>query len=84
MESVSKMYVCICNALNEDTVRKACIESGARSVREVYLAHGCQAQCGKCSADMRQLITDTHDSLTDLELSNVEMNNLEINNIEAA
>ena len=53
------MYVCICNALNEDTVRRTCIERGARSVAEVHLANGVQAQCGKCSAEMYRLIVKT-------------------------
>ena len=41
------MYVCICNALNDRTV-KSTLAGGARNAAGVYAAHGCRPQCGKC------------------------------------
>ena len=54
------MYVCICNALNEDTVRRTCRERGARCAEDVYSAHGVERQCGQCVAEMDRLIVETH------------------------
>ena len=43
------MYVCICNALNENTVREAARKNrGSRSVIKVYQTLGVKPQCGKC------------------------------------
>jgi len=49
------MYVCICNALTERQV-DAAIDRGADKADDVYAAHGCAAQCGKCIRDVEERI----------------------------
>lgn len=51
------MYVCNCNGLRQRDVAQA-IEAGASRPRDIFARHDCQAQCGKCVCDMRQMITD--------------------------
>lgn len=51
------MYVCICNALNENKVRAA-LDGGATKVGQIYRHHGCAPRCGKCVPTMRQLLGD--------------------------
>jgi bacterioferritin-associated ferredoxin len=49
------VYVCICNALSEASIRDKA-EAGARSVREVYNALGVRPQCGKCIPVIRDMV----------------------------
>lgn len=42
------MYVCICNAVTEDDVR-CCVESGARTPKQVKDACGWKPGCGACT-----------------------------------
>ncbi len=41
------MYVCICNALCDRSIRQV-LDSGVRQVSEVHGALGCETQCGRC------------------------------------
>jgi bacterioferritin-associated ferredoxin len=61
------MYVCNCNGLSERAVRqqiaqrpRACGGSGPSSVGQLFGCFGCKPQCGKCIADMRQLIDEAN------------------------
>lgn len=49
------MYVCVCNALKEADIHQA-INGGATKIAQIYKAHGCRPQCGKCVCDMQTLI----------------------------
>ncbi len=49
------MYICLCNALSDRDVHAAA-ENGAQSVSEVYKAHGCRPQCGKCVPIVRVML----------------------------
>lgn len=49
------MYVCICNAISERTVRET-IAAGCRSVSEVYRRQDCRPQCGRCVPEMRKML----------------------------
>ncbi|HUI18467.1 MAG TPA: (2Fe-2S)-binding protein [Alphaproteobacteria bacterium] len=51
------MYVCICNALNEASIRDTA-GAGARSVQEVYDALGVRPQCGKCIPVIRDMVRE--------------------------
>lgn len=51
------MYICLCNALTDRDVKTA-IQTGASSVSNVYKAHQCKPQCGKCSCSIRNLIRE--------------------------
>ncbi len=42
------VYICICNALTDRTLRLAAAEHGSRRPSEAYAACGCRAQCGSC------------------------------------
>jgi bacterioferritin-associated ferredoxin len=63
------MYVCICNALNEDTVRRTCVERGARCPDEVYSANGVERQCGRCVPEMDRVIAETHSANVSAEVA---------------
>lgn len=52
------MYVCVCNAINCKTVRKAA-EGGATSISGVFKHAGKQPQCGRCFPTMREMIGAT-------------------------
>jgi len=52
------MYVCLCNALTEQSVRAAAL-AGASRPSEVYRACGCAAQCGTCSTTVRRIVNET-------------------------
>ncbi|HJT98700.1 MAG TPA: (2Fe-2S)-binding protein [Rhodanobacteraceae bacterium] len=50
------MYVCICNAVTERTIREAA-ESGVHTLAELSRRTGCSDCCGTCS-DLAQEILD--------------------------
>ncbi|QEX24394.1 bacterioferritin-associated ferredoxin [Hypericibacter adhaerens] len=59
------MYVCNCNGLSEGAVREQIARrssagggSGPGSVGQLFGCFGCKAQCGKCVAEMKQLIDE--------------------------
>ena len=55
------MYVCICNALNERSVKMAAA-NGAGSVGSVFKTHGCRPQCGRCLSHMRSMLEESRGS----------------------
>lgn len=52
------MYICICNAVTEKTIREA-VRDGARSVFDLSLRTGCATQCGTCTDVVRDIMHDT-------------------------
>jgi bacterioferritin-associated ferredoxin len=48
-------YVCLCNAITDEQVRRA-VCAGARRPKEVYEAAGHTAQCGKCTRDILAIL----------------------------
>ena len=53
------MIVCSCNVLSDADVRTALnVVAGPRSTAEVYGCLGCNAQCGRCSPTIRQIMDD--------------------------
>lgn len=58
------MYVCICNALNENTVREAARKiKGSFNAVKVYETLGVKPQCGMCLCDA-QNICNTEKQIT--------------------
>ncbi len=53
------MYVCICNALTDRTLREAAAETGSTRPRDIYAACGCRAQCGRCVKAVLALARET-------------------------
>jgi len=51
----TRMYVCICNALNDRKVAIA-LNSGAKTVSDVFRHHGCSPRCGSCVEHMRDKV----------------------------
>ena len=49
------MYVCNCNGIGEKAVHAA-IAAGAGRPCDVFHAHKCRAQCGRCVPEMHELI----------------------------
>jgi bacterioferritin-associated ferredoxin len=52
------MIVCLCNALNEACIKVA-IESGARTVGQVYDDCGAIPRCGQCRPDIALMLTES-------------------------
>ncbi len=50
------MYICICNALKDKELAAA--SANARTVADVFHRCGSRPQCGKCLADVAQIIED--------------------------
>lgn len=48
-------YVCLCNGITDEEVRRA-ICCGARRPKEVYAAAGHGAQCGKCTPQILAML----------------------------
>jgi len=48
------MYVCICNAVTENMIRRA-VSDGARSLDDLTRATGCAGGCGSC-ADLAEQV----------------------------
>ena len=51
------MYVCICNAINDKSVRAA-IERGARTPDDIMLACDARFQCGACRPEMEEMLAE--------------------------
>ena len=52
------MYVCLCNAITNKTIRKA-VTDGAGNMRELKKQLGVANQCGKCTQVAQQIIDQT-------------------------
>jgi bacterioferritin-associated ferredoxin len=57
------MYICICNALKDKELAAA--SSDARTVADVFRRCGARPQCGKCLADVAQIIEDVREQEND-------------------
>ena len=53
------MYVCICNAVTERTIRQAARE-GVRTLSELSRRTGCSDCCGSCADLASQILADAH------------------------
>lgn len=51
-------YICLCNGITDEEVRRA-ICCGARRPTDVYEAAGHRAQCGKCTREILAVIRNT-------------------------
>ncbi len=51
------MYVCICNAIREDDLRKAARTSGG-DADAVYEALGKSPQCGQCLVEATEILIE--------------------------
>jgi len=60
---ICSMYVCICNAVTERTIREAAA-SGVRTLAELSRRTGCSDCCGTCSDLAQQILEDTHRTRT--------------------
>ena len=55
------MYVCICNAVTERTIREAAA-SGVRTMSELSRRTGCSDCCGSCADLANEILDDAHRS----------------------
>ncbi|MDX1454366.1 MAG: bacterioferritin-associated ferredoxin [Gammaproteobacteria bacterium] len=51
------MYVCICNAVTDSTIREEA-RSGCCSLRELSQSTGCGTTCGKCARQAREILAE--------------------------
>lgn len=54
---VSDMYICICNAVTESSIRGA-VRDGARNIFDLIARTGCSTQCGRCSDLATEILED--------------------------
>jgi bacterioferritin-associated ferredoxin len=54
---MSRMYICICNAITDRQVRE-CAAEGARSVDELAMKLGVGAGCGRCRECAAELLSE--------------------------
>ena len=54
---MSRMYICICNAITEREVRE-CAQAGTRSVDELTMKLGVGAGCGRCRECAAELLLE--------------------------
>ena len=59
-----KMYVCICNALTSEDVRKL-KNIGVCDPNSVYKKLGCAMQCGKCLQSIDEILREKSVSVKD-------------------
>lgn len=50
------MYVCVCKAVSERTIRRAVREEGVVSLRELSRIYGLGSCCGKCVPVAREIV----------------------------
>jgi bacterioferritin-associated ferredoxin len=53
------MYVCICNAVTERTIREAAA-SGVRTLSELSRRTGCSDCCGSCAELANEILAEAH------------------------
>ncbi len=52
------MYICICHSVTDNDIR-SCVESGARSMRDLRAQLSIATQCGKCACHAREVLKDS-------------------------
>lgn len=52
------MLVCLCNGLNEASLREAVRSCASGAVSDVYAALGCEVNCGTCISFAETIIAD--------------------------
>lgn len=58
------MYVCVCNALNEKTVREAAQKAeGQVSILKLYESLDARPQCGKCLCHAKDICAEEYQTL---------------------
>jgi len=57
------MYVCICNAVSERTIREAA-RTGVRTLAELSRRTGCADCCGSCADLASEILEETHRTRT--------------------
>lgn len=50
------MYLCVCNAINEDDAEEA-IKAGAENAEEIHQYFGASICCGKCLSEIEEFLT---------------------------
>lgn len=50
------MYICVCKAVSERTIRRAVREEGVVSLRELSRTYGLGSCCGKCVPAAREIV----------------------------
>jgi len=61
--NIPAMYVCICNAVTERTIREAA-RTGVRTLTELSRRTGCADCCGSCADLASEILEETHRTRT--------------------
>ena len=51
------MYVCICHAVTDSTIRQAAAE-GVGNLSDLTVRTGCSSSCGQCAEMAQQILTE--------------------------
>ncbi len=51
------MYICICRAITHSAIHEF-VSGGASSFRDLSTATGCGTQCGRCVAQVREVMNE--------------------------
>jgi bacterioferritin-associated ferredoxin len=54
------MYVCLCNAVTESTIREL-VEDGYATLNEIEAVTGCSGACGTCRDHAERIISEVLD-----------------------
>jgi bacterioferritin-associated ferredoxin len=57
------MYICLCNAISDKTIRNAVRQQYVRSIRELKNFVPVGSDCGKCVRQAREIINEEISSL---------------------
>ncbi|MDN3517011.1 bacterioferritin-associated ferredoxin [Aquisalimonas lutea] len=50
------MYVCLCHAVTDHDIRRAVVQGGARTMRDLRHQLGLCACCGRCGPEAREVL----------------------------
>ncbi len=54
------MYVCVCHAVSDKTIRKLAYEQGIKEIREIRKVTALGSSCGKCIPIAKAILQDAN------------------------
>lgn len=54
---LASMYICVCNAVSERTIRKA-VDDGVKTMEQLRMRTGCATCCGCCEPLAEQILVE--------------------------
>ncbi len=57
------MYICLCHAVTDHDIRRAVVQGGARTMRDLRHQLGLCACCGRCGPEALEVLTKARNTL---------------------